>query len=108
MTYVNFIRVSYHITSYRIVLLIIWCNDGRIHTRRIVSHAWLYVKLCRYGEEGLPPDTIHVKFDGHAGQSFGFTLAKGVFLEVTYAILKIPNARPAISGMMCISDILAL
>ncbi|CAN0478171.1 unnamed protein product, partial [Laminaria digitata] len=36
----------------------------------------------RYGEAGLPPDTIHVKFDGHAGQSFGFTLAKGVFLEV--------------------------
>lgn len=32
--------------------------------------------------DGLPEDTIHVKFDGHAGQSFGFTLAKGVFLEV--------------------------
>ncbi|CAM9931397.1 unnamed protein product, partial [Ectocarpus sp. 8 AP-2014] len=36
----------------------------------------------KYGAAGLPPDTIHVKFDGHAGQSFGFTLAKGVFLEV--------------------------
>eukprot|EP00903_Cladosiphon_okamuranus_P022094 g20316.t1 len=36
----------------------------------------------KYGVAGLPDDTIHVKFDGHAGQSFGFTLAKGVFLEV--------------------------
>ncbi|CAM9236116.1 unnamed protein product [Phaeothamnion confervicola] len=36
----------------------------------------------RYGEAGLPDDTIHVKFDGHAGQSFGFALAKGVFMEV--------------------------
>lgn len=43
----------------------------------------------RYGAAGLPPDTIHVKFDGHAGQSFGFTLAKGVFLEVIIIIMKI-------------------
>lgn len=41
-----------------------------------------YTISTMYGTEGLPPDTIHVKFDGHAGQSFGFTLAKGVFLEV--------------------------
>mmetsp|Transcript_16893 Transcript_16893/g.23901 ORF Transcript_16893/g.23901 Transcript_16893/m.23901 type:complete len:1563 (+) Transcript_16893:75-4763(+) len=36
----------------------------------------------KYGEEGLPDDTIHVKFNGYAGQSFGFCLAKGVHLEV--------------------------
>jgi glutamate synthase domain-containing protein 3 len=37
----------------------------------------------RYGPEGLPDDTVRVKFEGSAGQSFGAFLAKGVafFLE---------------------------
>ena len=37
----------------------------------------------RYGEVGLPDDTIQVEFKGSAGQSFGAFLAKGVslFLE---------------------------
>lgn len=36
----------------------------------------------RYGEEGLPEDTIHCKFAGTAGQSFGAFLAKGITLEL--------------------------
>ena len=36
----------------------------------------------RYGHAGLPEDTIHVKFTGNAGQSFGAWLAKGVSLEL--------------------------
>ena len=32
----------------------------------------------RYGEEGLPPETIQIHFTGSAGQSFGAFLAKGV------------------------------
>ncbi|KAL1523087.1 hypothetical protein AB1Y20_018047 [Prymnesium parvum] len=36
----------------------------------------------RYGGVGLPDGTIHVHLDGHTGQSFGFTLAKGVTMEV--------------------------
>ena len=36
----------------------------------------------RYGSEGLPDDTIHCKFTGSAGQSFGAFLAKGVTLEL--------------------------
>jgi glutamate synthase (NADPH/NADH) large chain len=36
----------------------------------------------RYGDEGLPDDTIHVKFTGTAGQSFGAFLARGVTLEL--------------------------
>ena len=31
----------------------------------------------RYGHEGLPDDTIHVRFAGSAGQSFGAFLAQG-------------------------------
>jgi glutamate synthase domain-containing protein 3 len=36
----------------------------------------------RYGEDGLAHDTIHFKFDGTAGQSFGAFLAKGITLEI--------------------------
>jgi len=36
----------------------------------------------RYGLEGLPPDTIHFKFTGTAGQSFGAWLANGVSLTL--------------------------
>ncbi len=32
----------------------------------------------RYGEDGLPDDTINVTFTGSAGQSFGAFLAKGI------------------------------
>ncbi len=36
----------------------------------------------RYGEKGLPDDTVHYKFTGTAGQSFGAFLARGVVFEV--------------------------
>ncbi len=36
----------------------------------------------RYGLEGLAPDTIHAKFTGSAGQSFGAWLSSGVTLEL--------------------------
>jgi glutamate synthase (NADPH/NADH) large chain len=36
----------------------------------------------RYGHEGLPDGTIHVRFAGSAGQSFGAFLAKGIMLEL--------------------------
>lgn len=32
----------------------------------------------KYGREGLPDDTIKIELEGHGGQSFGFTLAKGI------------------------------
>ena len=36
----------------------------------------------RYGQAGLPDDTVHFKFAGTAGQSFGAFLARGVTLEL--------------------------
>jgi glutamate synthase (NADPH/NADH) large chain len=42
--------------------------------------SWNIVK--RYGHDGLPEDTIHVRFAGSAGQSFGAFLAKGVTLDL--------------------------
>jgi glutamate synthase (NADPH/NADH) large chain len=36
----------------------------------------------RYGDAGLPDDSVHVNFTGTAGQSFGAFLARGVTLEL--------------------------
>ncbi len=36
----------------------------------------------RYGHDGLPDDTIHIKLNGTTGQAFGAWAAKGVTLEV--------------------------
>ncbi|QDV34478.1 glutamate synthase large subunit [Tautonia plasticadhaerens] len=36
----------------------------------------------RYGGAGLPDDTIHIKFDGSAGQSFGAFVPRGITLEL--------------------------
>ena len=37
-----------------------------------------YEVSTKYGKEGLPDDTIKINLNGHGGQSFGFTLAKGI------------------------------
>ena len=45
--------------------------------------AMLSGKIARkYGYDGLPDDTIHFKFNGTAGQSFGAWAARGVTLEL--------------------------
>ncbi len=45
--------------------------------------AMLSGEVCRqYGDEGLSGDTIHFKFRGVAGQSFGAWLAKGITFEL--------------------------
>jgi glutamate synthase (NADPH/NADH) large chain len=36
----------------------------------------------RYGDEGLPDDTIHIQCNGTAGQSFGAFLVRGVTLDL--------------------------
>ncbi|KAI9909607.1 hypothetical protein PsorP6_015149 [Peronosclerospora sorghi] len=45
--------------------------------------ATLSHEICkRYGEDGLPDGTIHLKLKGHGGQSLAFGLAKGVRLDL--------------------------
>jgi glutamate synthase domain-containing protein 3 len=36
----------------------------------------------RFGEDGLPEDALHFKFNGVAGQSFGAWLARGITFEL--------------------------
>lgn len=52
------------------------------NTNRAVG-AILSGEVCRlHGENGLPNNTIHCKFNGVAGQSFGAFVAKGITLEL--------------------------
>lgn len=45
--------------------------------------ATLSHEICkRFGEQGLPDETIHLKLRGHGGQSLAFGLAKGILLEL--------------------------
>ncbi len=49
---------------------------------RTVGTTLSYEISKRYGSKGLPDDTIQVKFEGSAGQSFGAFLAPGVTFEI--------------------------
>jgi glutamate synthase (NADPH/NADH) large chain len=49
---------------------------------RTVGSLVSYELARRYGHEGLPDDTIHIRFAGSAGQSFGAFLARGVTLDL--------------------------
>ena len=49
---------------------------------RTVGTMLSYEIVRRYGHEGLPDGTIHARFAGSAGQSFGAFLAKGVTLDL--------------------------
>ncbi|HYX63208.1 MAG TPA: glutamate synthase large subunit, partial [Burkholderiales bacterium] len=49
---------------------------------RTVGTMLSYHIAKRYGHEGLPDDTIHVRLAGSAGQSFGAFLARGVTLDL--------------------------
>ncbi|OGX15339.1 MAG: glutamate synthase subunit alpha, partial [Omnitrophica WOR_2 bacterium RBG_13_41_10] len=54
-----------------------------INNTNRATGATLSGRVCKvFGEEGLLDDTIHFKFKGIAGQSFGAWLAKGVTFEL--------------------------
>lgn len=53
-----------------------------INTDRSVGSTLSYRISKRFGEKGLPDDTVHVNIVGSAGQSFGAFLAPGVTLEL--------------------------
>ena len=53
-----------------------------INTNRTVGTILSHEIAKKWGEDLLPDDTIHFKFNGSAGQSFGAFLAKGVTLEL--------------------------
>ena len=57
--------------------------ESAINNTDRTTGAMLSGEIARkYGHEGLPDDTIHVKLHGVAGQSFGAWLSHGVTLEL--------------------------
>ncbi len=53
-----------------------------VNTNRTVGTMLSHEIAKKWGEELLPDDTIKLKFNGSAGQSFGAWLAKGVSMEL--------------------------
>jgi glutamate synthase (NADPH) large chain len=53
-----------------------------INTDRTVGAMLSYQISCKYKGTGLPEDTIHFKFTGSAGQSFGAFTAPGIKFEL--------------------------
>lgn len=53
-----------------------------VNTDRAMGTSLSYHISKRFGEKGLPLDTVHVNIKGSAGQSFGAFLAPGVTLEL--------------------------
>jgi len=52
------------------------------NTHRAVGTTLSHEVSKRFGEAGLPRNTIHAKLTGHAGQSLGAWLCKGITLEL--------------------------
>ncbi len=53
-----------------------------VNTNRTVGTMLSHAVVTRWGEQGVRPDTIHCRFTGSAGQSFGAFLARGITLEL--------------------------
>lgn len=52
------------------------------NTHRAVGTTLSHEVTKRFGEAGLPDDTIHIMLTGHAGQSLGAWLCRGITLEL--------------------------
>jgi glutamate synthase (NADPH/NADH) large chain len=53
-----------------------------LNINRTVGTILSHHLVKRWGEKGLPDDSIHIRFRGSAGQSFGAFLAGGITLEL--------------------------
>lgn len=53
-----------------------------VNTDRALGTSLSYHVSKRFGEAGLPTDTVHINIKGSAGQSFGAFLASGLTLEL--------------------------
>lgn len=60
----------------------VFINEKISNLHRSVGTMLSYHISKKFGAQGLPQDTIHVKLEGHGGQSLGFALAKGVYIEL--------------------------
>jgi len=57
-------------------------NSAINNTDRAVGTMLSGLVAAKFGHQGLPDDTIHIKFNGTAGQSFGAWATHGITLEL--------------------------
>ncbi len=60
----------------------VWITKCIQNTDRTVGAMLSGEVVKHHGEKGLPEDTLNVKFDGSAGQSFGAFLANGITFKL--------------------------
>ncbi len=73
--------------------------EGRIsNVNRTVGAMLSHEVAKRYGQTGLPDDTIYVKLQGTAGQSFGAFLAHGITFELEWARPMTTSARVCVAA----------
>ncbi len=60
----------------------VWEHLPIENIHRTVGTILSHEVVRRFGEQGLPEDTLHFRFEGSAGQSFGAFLAGGITLEL--------------------------
>ncbi|WIA23003.1 hypothetical protein OEZ85_001356 [Tetradesmus obliquus] len=60
----------------------VYLEFGVLNTHRAVGTTLSHEVTKRFGSAGLPDDTIHIKLSGHAGQSLGAWLCKGITIEL--------------------------
>eukprot|EP00879_Flechtneria_rotunda_P003043 GHRR01003263.1.p1 GENE.GHRR01003263.1~~GHRR01003263.1.p1 ORF type:complete len:2008 (+),score=728.67 GHRR01003263.1:1512-7535(+) len=60
----------------------VYVEFGVLNTHRAVGTTLSHEVTRRFGAAGLPDDTIHIKLTGHAGQSLGAWLCKGITIEL--------------------------
>jgi len=53
-----------------------------VNTNRTVGTMLSHKIIKKWGERGLPIDTVHIKLNGSAGQSLGAFMARGITLEL--------------------------
>ncbi len=53
-----------------------------VNINRVIGTMLSHEIAKKWGPEGLPADTVHIKLNGSAGQSLGAFLAQGVTIEV--------------------------
>lgn len=53
-----------------------------VNTNRATGTTLSHEVTKRFGEKGLPKDTIHIKLAGHAGQSLAAWVCPGITIEL--------------------------
>ncbi len=53
-----------------------------MHDHRATGTTLSHEVTKKFGEAGLPADTIHIKLTGHAGQSLAAWLCSGITIEL--------------------------